>query len=77
MVPDLEAATEQKDLAPDLFKLTEVHDIRGEPRNEVNPGQRLMVTILAFEKNSASPLNLRHRPIVKPDSSMDLCVEVR
>jgi hypothetical protein len=70
-------ATKQKDPAPDFFKLIEAHDVRGQPWDELNPSQHLVLTILAFEEHRALSLNLGHRTIAKMNSSMDLHVEIR
>jgi hypothetical protein len=59
-----------------FLQLAEAHNVRGEPRNEVDLGQRLVFTILALKQDCASPFDVGHEAITELDSSMNVGVEL-
>lgn len=65
----------EDDATTGLLQLTEADDVHMHPRNEVDGGERAVLTILAAEDGRAATLDLHHGPVPKMDGSHKIWVE--
>jgi hypothetical protein len=76
-VPNPEELGVEHDLVPMLFELSETHYVGSEPRDQVDSWQHLMFTGFATDQYGASPFNVHHHAVTKPDRAMHLVVNLR
>ena len=56
--------------------MSEAYYVRLEPRDEVDAGEGVVLSILAVEDDGAAPLYSHHRSVTEMDGSMDVGVEL-